>query len=204
MTIRKGQEWGRVGALPPDTHRARTDAELHAVVNTARRAGSTPPPVALLGGSLMRAVGGTGDESRLTGDVAILPVDLVRVEIDGRSLWAAAHVVAHRSWWRGRVVAAMNGQFIDRFDVTPRAHPNDGRVDVLTVDETMTLRDRWRARGRLPSGTHVPHPAITVRQVSSIELSFDAPMRIVVDGVPAGESRTLRLEVEPDALTVCV
>jgi diacylglycerol kinase family enzyme len=98
----------------------------------------------------------------------------------------------------------MNGQFIDRFDVTPRAHPNDGRVDVLTVAETMTLRDRWRARGRLPSGTHVPHPAITVRQVSSIELSFDAPMRIVVDGVPAGESRTLRLEVEPDALTVCV
>lgn len=204
MTIRKGEEWGTVGPLPAGTVRVRSDAELHEIVNSARRGGDAPPPVALLGGSVMRAVGGTGDEGRLHGDVAILPVDLVRVEFDGRTVWSAAHLVARRSWWRGPIVAAMNGQFLGTFDVTPRAHPNDGRVDVLTVAATMSWRDRWRARGRLPSGTHVPHPSISIRQVPEVELAFDGPMRLWIDGVTVGETRAVRLVVEADACTVCV
>jgi diacylglycerol kinase family enzyme len=66
------------------------------------------------------------------------------------------------------------------------------------------MRDRWRAGRRLPAGTHVPHPAITVRQTAQVERSFERSLRVWVDGVAMGESRTLRLTVEPDALVVCV
>ena len=212
MTIRKGEAWGSVGPMPDGAVIVRSDRELHRLVHEARSAGRPLPAVALLGGSLMRAVGGTGDERRLAGEVAILPVDLVRVELlasnswsnSWSTSWSAAHVVARRGWWRGPIVAGMNAEFVGSWDVTPRGHPNDGRVDLLEVSATMSVRDRLRARGRLTAGTHLPHPAISVRQTSTVERAFERPMRVWVDGVPMGSAGSLRLTVEPDALVVCV
>ncbi|MGH9135005.1 MAG: hypothetical protein ACRDZZ_13795, partial [Ilumatobacteraceae bacterium] len=54
----------------------------------------------------------------------------------------------------------------------------------------------WR---RLPSGTHVPHPAIRVSQRTSAGWEFDAPMRLYLDGRRHGSVRRLRVTVEPDA-----
>jgi hypothetical protein len=198
--------------MPDGAVIVRSDHELHRLVHEARSAGRPLPAVALLGGSLMRAVGGTGDERRLAGEVAILPVDLVRVELlasnswsnSWSTSWSAAHVVARRGWWRGPIVAAMNAEFVGSWDVTPRGHPNDGRVDLLEVSATMSVRDRLRARGRLTAGTHLPHPAISVRQTSTVERAFERPMRVWADGVPMGSAGSLRLTVEPDALVVCV
>ena len=204
MTIRKGEAWGSVGPLPDGTVIVRSDGELLRLVHEARSAGRSLPPLALLGGALMRAVGGTGDERRLAGEMAVLPVDLVRVEFDATTTWSAAHVIARRGWWRGPILAAMNAEFVGAWDVTPRGHPNDGRVDLLEVSAAMSVRDRLRARGRLTAGTHLPHPAISVRQTSSVERTFERPMRVWVDGVPMGSAGSLRLAVEPDALVVCV
>lgn len=204
MTIRKGEAWGTLGPAPAGAVRVHSDQELHRVVNIARLASASLPPVALLGGSLMRAVGGSGDANRLDGEVALLPVDLVRVDLDDTTSWAVAHVVARRSWLRGPIIAAMNAEFIRDWDVTPRGHPNDGRIDILEVSAAMSRRDRWRARRRLPAGTHVPHPSISVRQAATFEQTFDRPMKVWVDDIAMGEVRTLRLLVEPDALVVCV
>ncbi len=204
MTIRKGEPWGTVGPLPAGAVRVHSDAELHLLVNAARSASAALPVVVLLGGSLMRAVGGGGDARRLDGEVALLPVDLVRIDLDDSTSWAVAHVVARRSWWRGPIMAAMNAEFIGDWDVTPRGHPNDGRLDLLEVSPTMSMRDRWRAKRRLPAGAHVPHPAISVRQTASVLRTFERPVDVWADGVALGASRTVRLEVEPDALVVCV
>lgn len=204
MTVRKGQEWGSVGPLPAGAVRIHSDAELHQHVDRARRDETAIAPVALLGGALMRAVGGSGDPTRLEREVPLLPVDLVRVELDDAVAWATTHVVARRSWWRGEVIAAMNGQFLGDWDVAPRAHPNDGRIDLVRVRAAMSWRDRWRARSRLPSGTHVPHPAIETRQVSAVDLRFEHPIQVWADGVPLGPSRRVSLVVEPDAFTVSV
>ncbi len=204
MTIRPGTDWGTVGPVPPDCARVHGDVELHRLVDDCRRSGRLLPVVALLGGDLMRAVGGSGDERRLDHDVPLLPVDLLRVTLDDRTVWAAVHVVARRSWWRGPLVAAMNGQYLRNWDVAPRAHPNDGRVDLVQVADTMSLRDRWQARRRLPTGTHLPHPAIEVRRVTATTLDFARPIRVWIDGARAGTARRLSIEVEPDAYTVCV
>jgi YegS C-terminal NAD kinase beta sandwich-like domain len=204
VTIRKGEAWGTVGPLPAGAVIVRSDVELQRLVHSARSAGEPLPPVALLGGSLMRAVGGSGDERRLGGEVAVVPVDVVQVQLDASTTWAAAHVIARRSWWHGPILAAMNAEFVGAWDVTPRGHPNDGRVDLLEVSAAMSVRDRVRARRRLAAGTHLPHPAVTVRQTSSAERTFERAMRVRVDGVPMGTTRTLRLVVEPDALVVCV
>lgn len=204
MTVRKGEPWGGVGPAPAGAVIVRDDAESNRVVAAALDAGRPVPPLALLGGDLMRSLGGTGDRSRLAGEVAILPVDLLRVEVEGRVGWACSHVVVRHRSWRGEIVLVMNGQYLGDWDVAPRAHPGDGRADVVTVDRAMGWRDRLRARRRLPHGLHLPHPAITVRQVTEVDRSFDDARRVYVDGECWGSSRSLHVRVEPGLVTAVV
>ena len=160
------------------------------------------PPLGLLGGDLCRTLGGTGNEARLhSPEARRAPVDLGAVLLDGKLHWFVAHLVVRRSWWSGRIVAAMNAQFLGNWDVAPRSHPNDGRLD--TFDTDLPLGDRLKARRRLPTGTHVPHPGITERRVDAAQFEFDKPTPVRLDGRPTGTVRRLSVRVEPDAL-ICV
>lgn len=202
MTIEKGEPWGTPGALPQDGVVARSDAEARAIVERHRRANEPIPPIGLLGGDLCRTVGGAGDEARLRSTEATqLPVDVGAVLVDGRLHWFVAHLVVRRRWWRGRVYAAMNAEFIGPWDVAPRSHPNDGVLDTFEV--TMSTADRFKARGRLATGTHVPHPRIKQRRESAVQVDAGG-LDVWLDGERLGPARTLSLRVEPDALLVVV
>lgn len=202
MTIRKGERWGEPGPLPPHGVVVGSDREARDVVTAARRANRPIPPLGLVGGDLCRTLGGTGNEGRLGSDQATqLPVDLGSVLVDGRLHWFVAHLVARRSWWFGRVVAVMNAQFLGDWDVAPKGHPNDGRLDLLDGDPS--LGQRWQARSRLGSGTHVPHPAIEERRITAVQLDLARPTPIELDGEPIGTATTLSIRVEPDAL-LCI
>ncbi|CAB4893871.1 unannotated protein [freshwater metagenome] len=207
MTIRKGQEWGTIAVPSSELVTAHTDAEVRSIVESARRSGQEIPTVGLLGGDLMRTVGGSADPTRFSGGQSVphLPVDLVHVVVDdSREAWFVAHLVARRSWWHGAITAVMNAQFHRRWDVSPRGHPNDGKVDVVSVSAEMTLQQRWLARSRLALGTHVPHPLITITQRTSTTVELPLPTPLWVDGQRWGSGRHLQIDVEPDAFIVCV
>ena len=202
MTIEKGKEWGRPGSLPVDGVTVHSDAEARAIVERARRAGDPVPALGLLGGDLCRTLGGAGDEARLRSDEAVqLPVDLGAVLIDGRLHWFVAHLVARKRWWRGRIYAAMNAEFLGQWDVAPRSHPNDGLLD--TFDVTMSIDDRLKARSRLATGTHVPHPGIKQRRVAAVQIDV-AGLDVWLDGELVGQADSLSIRVEPDAITCVV
>jgi hypothetical protein len=204
MTIRKGEAWGEVGGLPAGGVVVRSDAEARAVITAARRAGEPVPPLGLLGGDLCCTLGGRGDEPRVRSDEATrVPVDLGSVLVDGVQHWFVAHLVARRSWWSGRIVAAMNAEFLGDWDVAPRAHPGDGLLDIVDVAASMPSGDRLRARRRLPSGGHMPHPAIAVSRRPAVQVELDRPTGVWLDGERVGEARRLSVRVEPDVL-VCV
>lgn len=203
MTVRKGELWGAPGRLPDDGVVVDSDAAARRVVTEARRANRPIPALGLLAGDLARTCGATGREERLHGpDAQTLPVDLGEVLVDGSLHFFVAHLVARRSWWRGPVVAAMNAQFLGAWDVAPRSHPGDGRVDLFEAD--LSVGDRWKARSRLPSGTHVPHPGISERRVKAIQLDLPPRTSVWLDGERLGEARALSIRVAPDALTVVV
>src|SRR3954471_9784357 len=194
MTIEKGQPWGSPGVLPADGLVVRSDAEARAIVEWARRAGEPVPPLGLLGGDLCHTLGGAGDEARLrSGEAVRLPVDLGAVLVDGRLHWFVAHLVARKRWWRGRVFAAMNAQFIGRWDVAPRGHPNDGLLD--TFDVTMSTGDRLKARSRLATGTHVPHAGIKQRRADAIQVDVGG-LDVWLDGENLGPAKTLSIRIE--------
>lgn len=205
MTIERGAAWGESGALPSGGVVVASDAEARAIIEPRRRAGDPLPPLGLAGGDLCRTVGGRGDRDRLVSDAATrLPADLGSVLLDGRQHWFVAHLVARRSWWRGRLVAVMNAQYLGPWDVAPRAHPGDGRFDVVDVAPSFGLRERWQAYRRLRHGTHVPHPGISVERAAAWQATFDPPLRVWLDGTPMGEVRNMSVRVEPDALLLVV
>ena len=128
MTIERGATWGTPGRLPVDGLVVRTDAEARAVVESCRRAGQRLPTLGLLGGDLCRTLGGPGSETRLHSDDAMtFPIDVGAALLDGRLHWFVSHLIARRSWWRGRLVAVMNAQWLggvgSRTEVPSRRRP---------------------------------------------------------------------------------
>ena len=190
---------------------ARTNAELRALV-TEQQEGALPQgPIGVLGGDLWQVAGApSGGVERLgSAQAQTVPVDLIAVEADGRRLWACAHAVARNSWWHGPVVAAMNADRLGEWRLAPAAHPNDGRLHVLTTglgprddDAGFGISQRLLARRRLRSGTHLPHPAITMRRVTEAIFDFERALGLWLDGERVGRCRTLRVSVVPDGVTV--
>ena len=217
-----GVDWGEVGELPAGARTAPSDAAAAGIVAEARRAGRAIPPVVLTGGDLARTLGvetgggsaGTpgveagrrSETSRSVGPQGAtgvrVAVDVGAALVDGRFHWFVAHLVARRSWWRGRLLVAANASFIGRWNAAPRSHPGDGRLDVFDADPPLTVR--LAARRRLPSGTHVPHPRITQRRIAASQYDLDPGLDVYLDGVRLDRARTLSLRVEPGALDVWI
>lgn len=189
MTIRRGEPWGSEVPRPADLPLAASDRALAAADG----------PIGLTGGDVFRSLGSPPPRD----PVQQVELDAIEVVLDGgQPLLGVAHVVARRSWWRGRVVACMNVDHLGDWNVAPRAHPNDGRLDVVECAAGMSLRARWAARSRLPAGTHVPHPDIEVGRITDRRWEFDRAHRVWVDGEHVGSTRTLTVRCLADHLTV--
>ena len=141
--------------LPADGVIVGSHAEAHR--SSRRPAGGATPRRCSDRGRPVPHARWSGDEGRLTIGVATSPVDIGAVMVDGRLHWFVAHLVARRSWWTGRIFAAMNAQFIGSWDVAARSH----RTTAGSTRSTLRWpRHRWRAGTRVLDGSHVPHPGI--------------------------------------------
>jgi hypothetical protein len=207
MTIQPGQAWGRRVPRPPDLEIVDGDAELGAALS-----GRHERPIAVVSGDLARTVGVDRGNRRspVTNEtINRFTIDLIEVFTDGAAapIIACAHVVVRAPWYRahwlrGPILAVMNAEFIGEWDLAPRGHPNDGRVEVIEVDAAMTLRDRLAARRRIRTGTHVPHPRISTRSVRSASWTFDRPLEVIIDGRRAGRASALSVKVIADAASI--
>ena len=202
MTIKKGEAWGWAAPLPDDGVVVRSDAEARRALESARRAGTDFPTLGVLGGDLGRTLGAPGDEARLRSASAMtFPVDLGQMLVDGRLHLFVAHLVARNRWWTHAVVA-MNAQWVGEWNLGPRSHPNDGRLDVF--ESSLRIGDLAKVRRRLPTGTHLPHPRITSRRVAATTVELARPLPVWLDGEVVDEGRTLAVRLEPDALRVVI
>lgn len=203
MTVGKNTGWGAPGSLPAGSPIIDQDREARRIVEAARRSAQPVPLMGLRRGDLARTVGAPPDGSRLrSADAMVLPMDLGVADLDGERHHFVAHLVIRRSWWRGRIIAVMNAQWIGRWDVAPKSHPNDGILDVF--DSDLSLDDRLKARSRLVTGTHVPHPGIRQRRTDTIEFDLGFPTPVWLDGEKVACARTVSVAIEPDAWAVVV
>ena len=172
------------------------------------------------------AVGLLDTGPRPTTPATELPCDGLRVEIDGRELFAVNMVVLGvppdaQRWSsaspRARVVidrrvvhdgAALavviaSGQYLRGNDVVPRGHPGDGRAEVQVY--ASARGERRAMRERLPLGVHLPHPRIRTASGRRVEVqAMGSPRSVEVDGAAAGTATDWRSRSYPAAFTLLV
>ena len=200
MAIEKGQTWGTPGVLPATAPVVSSDAALAALIDPGGQSGELI--VGLDGGDLARTLGVRGPFDRGTAK-QLLPVDAILIELDDGSMYVCvAHTVAGDLLRTRGTVAIMNAAFIGPYNLAPRAHPGDGKADVVGFD--LGLADRFKARSRMATGAHVPHPHIPVNRRVSGLVELGRRFRITIDGQRCGRSETLRYTVIPEAVTVAV
>ncbi len=198
MTIRKGEEWGARIPLPDDVQVAEDDADFATFGPSDK--------VALRRGDMHRALG----EPMLPGsgpECTSVQIDAFLCRItspDGTvSERFASSSVSIGSWWAGEFVVVSNSGFYQGLNVAPRSHPNDGVADVMTLQATMSRRQRFMARRRARTGTHVPHPGISTARVTEHSQSrTHRRQRLSLDGRAVAEWTRIDITVVADHWTV--
>ncbi len=211
MTIRRGRDWGVPGALAAGARIHRSDREASEALQSAHDStGVLPTEIGLLGGDLHRTLGSPdhSEEDLRSGRAMRFPVDVGVVRADGGGeLILLSYLIGRPSRrskiFDGELLVIMNGSFVGQMDLGPRAHPNDGRLDVTSG--AVPRGDRRAARKRVLSGSHVPHPALEERRTAAdaFDLGRDG-LEIEIDGRPIGRVARLEVSCRPDALVVVV
>jgi hypothetical protein len=117
----------------------------------------------------------------------------VSLEVDGTNV----------STTRATGIVVATGQFLRGLDVVPRGHPGDGRLEVYVF--RLRAGERRAMRSRLPQGTHVPHPRITVRPGRHVEVvAQHAPVAFEVDGEARPPVRACTIDVVEHAYRLLV
>jgi hypothetical protein len=205
MTIRRGEQWGFRIALPSAIRRVNSDAELAQCVSSDF--------ISVGGGDLFRTVGSpqpVQDEDECT----LLPIDALQIRvalIDGteKIILASSRIeigsLLGFPLRRRRYICITNGGIVDNRNLAPRAHPNNGKFDVLVLDKSMSFRDRWVARKKAVLGTHIPHPNITVRQIDNFHVQNDGrDESLSIDGIHVEEWSELSVTILPDYWQIVV
>ena len=192
--ITRGEPWG----IP--TTRMASDLLVNGDLELA--VSSTDCRLIVSGGDIAHSLGDPPPPD--IGDTCTeVPIDALRVLItftngSTHTQIAASHVMIG-DWLRGRLVCVSNGGFIGRKNVSPRAHPNDGFFDLMTIDPSMGIQQRLRARKKSILGTHVPHPLVeTVRARSLAFSSLSRSESLRVDGRSISTWEAVQIEIVPD------
>lgn len=199
MTIEKGEDWGGRGRLPENAPIVASDHDLA----TLWRPDGPTPIVGLVGGDLHRTVGGRATEADLrSGERTVLPIDVGLVHLGEKNVPFVAHLVRRKRFWAGTTIAVMNSGFLGHWNVAPRGHPNDGRLDL--IESNLSFGDRIKARPRLPAGGHVPHPDISIRRLRSGTIDVGHGAWVEVDGQRMPVPERFEWSVVPDAMSIVI
>jgi hypothetical protein len=215
MTIEKGQEWGHRGQRPQSVRVVHSDTDL---VDAWTQDSSTV--FAVMAGDLHMALGQPKWQDDQT-ECQFLPVDVFHVTVtqqhdhqhsahnseakDVVETFAVSSVCIGSWFTRGRFITVSNCGFVGRYNIAPRAHPNDGEMDVVTVYSGMDWRQRVQARSRARLGQHVPHPQISMERGRSHSWTKESKReKLFIDGREIRNWASVEITVIPDACTVVV
>lgn len=195
MPIERGEDWGWPAPAQADPLWCADDAAVAAAIRKGAEL------IRIGHGDLARTLGLTSSRDRQP--TWHVPIDGLRVRLDeSDAVFAAAHVVVgswrHRSGW----CAVLNAAFVGAQNLAPRGHPGDGYAELFT--STVQGRERFMAQQRSRTGTHVPHPQITIKRTRGDTITFDRPRRVSLDGQAAKRVTRLEFEVVPSAIVVAV
>ena len=210
MTISKHGSYGTPVSRPPTLNVLQSDLEIaqHYV------SGHTATPCTVTNGSIALSLGISSEmnfrDSESNQQMTLVDIDLLQIDFrtrppstadsstSSRIVVAGTIAIQHRTPLSTCLILSNSGILRSR-DVLPRAHPNDGFVDVLEVDPKISIRQRAIAWSRSATGSHLPHPNFRVSR--SIDFQWSgSPAHMIADGVTYKGVVWLRCTVLADAM----
>ena len=178
--------------------------------------GDTAAACTLTNGSIAQSLGISSeiniDDPLHDQQMTLVNIDLLQIDYrttassnansstSSRVVVAGTLAIQHRTQLSTCLILSNSGILHGR-DVLPRAHPNDGFVDVLEVDPKITLRQRATAWHRSATGSHLPHPSI--RESRSTDFQWSGrPAQMIADGVAYRGVVWLQCKVLADAMSI--
>jgi hypothetical protein len=203
MTIQKGQPWGTSIVVPKTTRDIDSDWQL---------ARGTPNDVHVLSDGDIYNVLGQPKGVTVGETRTLLHIDAMECTITGdfstyEVLAAASIEIGH--WLRclrsRRYIAVTNGGILNGRNIAPRAHPNDALIDMMTLQASMPMRARFMSIKRARSGTHLPHPDISVErgEIFTISRAYENE-HLCIDGTSVSSWTSVTVKVLPDYWRVIV
>ena len=207
MTIRKGQEWGHFEERPSDLQLVADDVAACEVVSKWVIESSSSLNLSILKSDTARMLGITG-AANLNSQMLCTKFDVIEAtyvltksEETIRRCFIGRAFISEKLFF-GRTIAVLNSSFVGNRDWAPKAHPNDGKLDLVELDGSMNVRQRLTALKLMKSGSHLPHPKIRYNQLSEYEYATDRSASLSIEGVRIGSIRNCFFRVLPDAVNL--
>jgi hypothetical protein len=213
VTIGRGRPWGEPWSGSDEVVAVTGDAEVAHLAHQAYQAhqagsvGAEPPALAPSSGDLLRTIGLDGPrpwDQRHRYPVDLALAQLTRVGGESEVVPFVAHLTVRNrrldGLGPGLSVAVMNAAWLGDLRLGPRAHPNDGLLDI--TEGTVGLTQRREANRRARTGSHLPHPRLRTGRSSTWVRHFERPVPVWLDGARRGRCSSIRVEVVPDALVI--
>ncbi|HKH65381.1 MAG TPA: YegS/Rv2252/BmrU family lipid kinase [Solirubrobacterales bacterium] len=126
-------------------------------------------------------------------------------KLDSESFEAKIKVDGTR-WYKGPascILVGNVGELFGGIEVFADAEPDDGKLEVgvLTSEGPAQL---VRAAARTAIGSAEKSPFVRVTQAQSVRVKLDRKVRYELDGGDRKKVKSFKVEVEPEAITVCV
>jgi hypothetical protein len=209
MTISKHGLYGTPVSRPTTLHVLQSDLEIAQHYSS----GDTATTCTVTQGSIAQSLGissGRIQDPEPNQQMTLVNIDLLQIDFrattpstansstSSRIVVAGTIAIQNRTLLSTCLILSNSGLLRSR-DVLPRAHPNDGFVDVLEVDPKISIRQRAIAWRRSATGSHLPHPSFRVSR--SIDFQWSgSPAHMIADEVTYKGVVWLQCTVLADAM----
>jgi len=201
VTVKPAEEWGTPFRRPTDAPVAADDAQLAHLAAGSDRGSGCEFVIGVNAGDVLKTLG--VPPGRTAGEQFRYPFDLAWAILDDSDpVPFVAHLLAHRRGWGGEFAVVMNVGWWGSWYLGPKAHPNDGLLDVTAG--RLSWQQRYLARQRVGRGTHLPHPALRTLRRDRWRHDLGRPTAVFLDGRFQGRARHLEVSVEPDRFSLVV
>jgi diacylglycerol kinase (ATP) len=169
--------------------------------------------VARFEGERFAVMAGVGFDAAMIRDADALKERMGRLAY----LWSGSRNLAHEAfaaeiavdgtdWFEGRatcILAGNVGKLFGGVEVFPDARPDDGELELGVV--TAEGAAQWaRTLARTAAGTAARSPFVQVTKARAVKVKLDRKVRYELDGGDRSKVKSFKIEVEPEALGLCV
>jgi hypothetical protein len=122
------------------------------------------------------------------------------VGVDHTDVCIASMSISRR-FFRGAISVVTNSGYWRNHEVAPRAHLNDGKLDIFEVSGAMRWSQRRLMWQKAEVGSHLPHPLLSYSQGEFFHWK-GSPRRLTIDGQFVGLVTKVSCRVQSDCAQV--